>query len=325
MKMIFGQKVQRSLLACFLKCLKNAQRDNPEFYNLGNLYRLFQNFGEAGDKLTDFMAEYSVYDDDINDDSLWQEWMRLTSHHKDGLQSVLMTAGTALRIFANREIVNATAASDFEISDLRRQKTIIYFSVNSQDLDYYSPLVSLFFQSVFNGLMRQLPEKTDLPVYVLFDEFGHAMLPSFPTTITTIRKYHVSISIVLQSVKQLNAHYGDDLANVIMGGFGFYITYSGSDTETALYFENMIGKVRETQRREYTDLVNEYREFNLIHAAEIRQIEDQQQLIVSSNRKPVILHNTRYYQQAQFLRATKIKPVSIKQDYMSAFCKVPLH
>ncbi|SET71247.1 type IV secretory system conjugative DNA transfer family protein [Thalassotalea agarivorans] len=320
----FWAKGATQFVSLFLKCLKNSQIDNPDYYNLGNLYRLFQSFGEAGEGLTEFMSNYSIYNDNIDDDSLWQEWMRLTSHHNDGLQSVLMTAGTSLRVFSNPDVVDVTASSDFSIEDLRKEKTIVYFSVNSQDLDYYAPLVSLFFQSLFNGLMRNLPSKNDLPVYVLFDEFGHATLPSFPTTITTIRKYNVSISIVLQSIKQLNARYNDDLANVIMGGFGFYITYSGSDNQTAQFFENMIGKVRETQKRNLTDLVHEYREFNLIHAAEIRTIQDQQQLIVSSNKKPVLMQNTRYYQNPTFNRATNMPPVEIHNDKRSGFVRVPI-
>ena len=109
-----------------------------------------------------------------------------------------------------------------------------------------------------------------------------------------------------------------------MGGFGFYITYSGSDNETAQFFENMIGKVRETQKRKITDFVHEYREFNLIHAAEIRQIEDQQQLIVSSNKKPVLMQNTRYYQNLTFRRATKFPPCEIQSGQTSGFCKIPL-
>lgn len=320
----FWAKGCTQFTSLFLKCLKNAQRDNPDYYNLGNLHRVFQRFGKQGEGLVDFITEYTTNDDDLHDDSLWGEWNKLTSYHKDGIQSLLMTASTALRIYGNSSVKTLTARSDFNVSDLRKEKTIIYLSVNSQDLSYYSSLVSVFFQSIFNGLMRELPKKDDLPVYVLFDEFGHAELPSFATYITTMRKYHISVSVVLQSIKQLNRRYGEDAAHSILGGFAFFITYSGSDNKTAQYFEDMIGKVREKQKRKITDVIHDYREFNLIHAAEIRQIDDQQQLIVSSNKKPLLLKNTRHYQNPRFIRMAKVPPVYIKNPSPKGFASLEI-
>lgn len=320
----FWSKGCTQFASLFLKCLRNAQRDNPDYYNLGNLHRVFQKFGSEGEGLTDFINKYTIGDDPL-DDSLLGEWKKLTSYHQDGIQSLLMTSSTALRIYGNSSVKTLTARSDFKVSDLRKQKTIVYFSVNSKDLGYYSSLVSIFFQSIFNGLMRDLPKKNDLPVYVLFDEFGHAELPSFATYITTMRKYHVSVSVVLQSIKQLNKRYGEDAADSILGGFAFFITYSGSDNKTAQYFEDMIGKVREKQKRKVTDIIHDYREFNLIHAAEIRQIEDQQQLIVSSNKKPLLLKNTRHYQNPRFSRMAKVPPVRINNPNPKNFASIDIN
>ncbi len=65
-------------------------------------------------------------------------------------------------------------------------------------------------------------------MYVLFDEFGHATLPGFVSVANTIRGYRVSLSIILQSISQLSARYGQDYAKSIQGGFNSYLTYSGS-------------------------------------------------------------------------------------------------
>ena len=45
----------------------------------------------------------------------------------------------------------------------------------------------MFFRSVFNAAMRQVPGKKDLPIYMLYDEFGHSTLPGFVSTANTIR------------------------------------------------------------------------------------------------------------------------------------------
>jgi type IV secretory pathway TraG/TraD family ATPase VirD4 len=79
----------------------------------------------------------------------------------------------------------------------------------------------------------------------MYDEFGHSTLPNFGSTANTIRGFRVSLSIVLQSIAQLEARYGRADAQAILGGFNSYLTYSGSDPETASFFERIIGKVRE--------------------------------------------------------------------------------
>lgn len=67
-------------------------------------------------------------------------------------------------------------------------------------------------------VMRHLPDARTLPVYVLYDEFGHSTIPDFVSTANTIRGYKVSLSIVLQSIAQLSARYGRDAAQSIQGG-----------------------------------------------------------------------------------------------------------
>ncbi len=108
--------------------------------------------------------------------------------------------------------------------------------------------MSLFFRSVFNACMRDMPNKKTLPVYVLYDEFGHSTIPNFVSTANTIRGYKVSLSIILQSISQLDAKYGKDTASSIQGGFNSYLTYAGADPQTASFFERIIGKVKERQK-----------------------------------------------------------------------------
>ncbi len=81
---------------------------------------------------------------------------------------------------------------------------VVYFITPPQHQEYYSFLTSLFFRSVFNASMRRMPDKHTLPLYVLYDEFGHSTIPNFVSTANTIRGYKVRLSIVLQSIAQLS-------------------------------------------------------------------------------------------------------------------------
>ncbi|MCU7889902.1 MAG: type IV secretory system conjugative DNA transfer family protein [Candidatus Thiodiazotropha sp. (ex Lucinoma aequizonata)] len=289
----------------FIKCLKNAGAENPDWFNLHNLYYLFQNFGQDGAALDDFMTRYTIYPDNPEDESLWNEWKGVLTGNPEGVQSFVLNAITSLKSLSNQNVAKLTAKSDLNLEDIRREKTVIYLITPAQHAEYYSFLTSLFFRSVFNACMRKIPDRKTLPVYILYDEFGHSSIPNFVSTANTIRAYKVSLSIILQSISQLNARYGKDYADSIHGGFNTYLTYAGADPQTASFFENIIGRVRERQKKEFDDPTDQYREYNLLNASEVRTIASDETLIVSSNRQPVRLKTTPYFENWTFKRQAR--------------------
>jgi type IV secretory pathway TraG/TraD family ATPase VirD4 len=238
----------------------------------------------------------------------------LLTGNPEGVQSFVLNALTALRALTNPKVGWLTSGSDFALQDLRRRKTVVYFITPPQHAEYYSFLTSVFFRSVFNAAMRQMPAKSDLPIYVLYDEFGHSTIPSFVSTANTIRAYKVSLSIVLQSIAQLSARYGRDTAQAILGGFNTAMTYSGSDPETLLFFEKLCGKVRERQRRDLltTNPQDQYREFNLVNADEIRTLAKDETIIVSTNRNPARIKTVGYFESRQFRKMSALGPAKLK-------------
>lgn len=296
-------------VSVFMKALQNAGREDPDFFTLANLYYLFQNFGNDGRKLDDWMARYSVNPDDPSDPRLWNEWKGVLTGNEEGVQSFLLNAITALKAISNYKIARITSKSDFRLDRIRDEKTIIYFITPPQHAEYYSFLTSIFFRSVFNACMRKMPTRSTLPVYVLYDEFGHSTIPSFVSTANTIRGYKVSISIILQSISQLNARYGRDYAYSIQGGFNTYVAYSGSDPETASFFERVIGKQRITQLpNNMQHFVENYREQNLMNSNEVRTIEKDKVLIVTTNKNPVLIKSYPFFESIKFKRMTTLKP-----------------
>jgi len=293
----------------FIKCLKNAGQENPDFYNLHNLYFLFQNFGEDGSQLDDFMSRYTINPDNVDDATLWNEWKGVLTGNKEGVQSFVLNAITSLKSLSNQNVARLTSKSDIPLGEIRQQKTIIYLITPAQHAEYFSFLTSLFFRSVFNACMRKMPDRKTLPVYILYDEFGHSTIPNFVSTINTIRGYKVSVSIILQSISQLDARYGSEYAQSIQGGFNTYLTYSGADPKTADFFEKIVGKVRERQKQDILEPVDQYTEYNLINANEVRTIESDKALIVSSNRQPIKFITTPYFKNWSLSRLSK-KPVA---------------
>lgn len=292
-------------VSLFLKCLKNAGDEDSAFFNLHNLYYLFQNFGEDGAKLDEFMSRYTINPDAPEDETLWNEWKGVLTGNKEGVQSFVLNAITSLRALSNPNVAKLTARSDLSLADIRKEKTIIYLITPAQHAEYYGFLVSLFFRSVFNACMREMPSRKTLPVYILYDEFGHSTIPNFVSTANTIRGYKVSISIILQSISQLTARYGEAYAQAIQGGFNTYLVYRGTDPHTADFFEKIIGRVRRQQRPDLMEPVDNYVEYNLVNAAEVRMLADDEALIVTNNRQPIKLATQRYFESWSLNRKAK--------------------
>lgn len=283
------------LVSVLLKLLQRAGYVEPGWYTLGNLYYLLQNFGKDGAPLEDFVIKWAYDPSNPNDSTLWDEWNGVLTGNEKTLQSFVINALTALRAFTNQNMVQLTSESSFDLEDIRDEKTVIYFIIPAQHTEYYGFWTSVFFRSVFNACMRRMPSRTSLPVYVLYDEFGHSTLPNFVSVANTIRGYRVSLSIVLQSLSQLAARYGHDYARSIQGGFNTYLAYSGADLDTARFFEEIAGRVVEVQKNRLDEHKEERHEYNLLNADAVRRIGASQAIMVSANQNPALLETVPYF------------------------------
>lgn len=289
------------LVSVLLKFLKLASENNPEYFTLGNLYHLLQNFGDKGVGLDEFILEHGQ-----KDQRLWNEWLGAISGNKEGVNSFLLNALTALKALSNPDLELLTSTSSFNLSDIRKQKTAIFIKTPPQYTEYYSFFISIIFRSVFNMCMRKLPSYGDLPVYCLMDEFGHMTLPNFVSTANTIRGYKVSLSIILQSLSQLSDRYGEEYAKSIQGGFKTYLTYAGSDATTRQFFEELSGKTVLHEKDKPEDIRTHRNEFNLMNAGELRTLPEHQAYVVTGNMHPMVLNTAPYFANRTMVRKTKV-------------------
>lgn len=308
------------ILSVLLKCLSFG---DPKYFNLPNLLHLIQNFGSMGEGLEDWIA-HNCWNPAYPDDRyLLNEWKGALTGNKEAIQSFIGICITALKSLTNRDLKVFFSQSDYELSRLRKEKTIIYFITPPENQQYYSFVTSLFFKSVFNECMRKEHlKKNTLPVYCLYDEFGNSYLPDFVSVANTIRGYGVSLSLILQSISQLSMRYGDDAAKSIQGAINTNICLSSSDPVTADYFSNLSGKVRETQIRTFHDTNTDYREYFLLNPNEVRTMNDNEALIISKNRQPVKLSVTPYFKHRRFNKAAKFP--SVQANHSKTATHIPL-
>ncbi len=112
----------------------------------------------------------------------------------------------------------------------------------------------------------------------------------------------MSLSIMMQSISQLAMKYGQTTAEAIQGAFNTNICLSSSDPITAKYFSNLSGRVRERQKKSIIadDSLQDYREYNLFNADDVRTMDESEALIISKNRYPIKLNVVPFYQNRKF-------------------------
>ena len=281
-------------------CSPDYSAAHPEHRNLHNVLHLIQNFGEDGRHLDRFIINHGP-------DTAHRMWTGIMSGHTNMTRSFAGTVTAALSMLGVPALASALSRDELDFHSLRRRKTALFIVAPSNKIESYSFVLNILHTQLFSALMERRPGKADLPVYVLADEFGHSAIPDFDSIITTIRKYRVSISMVLQAVSQLTRRYGANAtATILEGGAGTKLVYGGADVVTTAWVEKMAGKMK---FREYDEAgPTRHREENLINADRIRTLADDQAVMLFANKEPMLLRTTPWFENPRLARLTKLPP-----------------
>jgi len=274
------------IINIILKCLKNREQLEKIEVNLKDLQKQLNYF--LTKKWADFIATF--WDDDIVDEYKW-----FLSWNEKTTQSFLSTAQISLDSLSNENISNFLSNNSLNFQDLRDEKTVIFFQIPENKIQHYSFLLNLFYTQFFNFATNNL-NNTKLPIYALLDEFWNMVIPYFSNIITIIRKYKVSISIILQSISQLEVKYWKSEADIILNWWiSSKIFYNWADPSTT----EMLSKIlwTTTQQDENT---NFKRKENLLNSFNIRTLWDNQAIYIYWNKQPILLDILPYYNNKRF-------------------------
>jgi len=279
-------------ISIFVKYLFN--KGIKKYINLANTRYLTNNFWTEWEWLKHLFEE-------IDDEKLQDEFFALTKINSNTLTSIIANANVALNpIGINDNLEKLTSSHTINFDSFRKQKTVLYIKIPWQKQSQYRFLLNTFYTQFFNHMMKKIPTDTDLPIYCLLDEFGNLNLSSFNTTITTIRKYRVSISIILQNIKQLENKYWKANAETILN---WWITsklfYSWSDLDTCTMLSKVIWEDENSKP--------------IMTADKIRTMKDNEALFVMGNKLPVKFDIKPYYKNKKLRKLTEISPYKIEK------------
>lgn len=288
----FWEQSAEKLIRIMTQCLQN--QPDPSFRNLANLRQLVTGFdAHTTKKGTLGKIDQFVINSTQTDPSTFGAYSAFVQGNLKTIQSVLMTADVALDPIATPELASMTATNSIDFDELRQRPVALYVIVNQMQMDLYAFLLNMFYAELFRSLLKD-PQNPGRPVWLFLDEFGHLQIPGFAVFATTARKYKVSYALFLQSLAQLEGRYGHHDARTIVEGLGCEIYLPGTSLETARNLEARLGRKGNAP---------------LMPASDIIRMEENEALMLYSNRLPILLKTKRYYQRGDLRRRAK-RPVA---------------
>ena len=127
-----------------------------------------------------------------------------------------------------------------EISEAGKRKTAIFLTVSDTDRSM-DKLADIFMSQAIQILCRSADHdykehRLAVPVRFYLDDFAtNLFIPDFDKIISVIRSREISTSVILQSLSQLNALYGNDKAATIVNNCDTQIYLGGQDRDTVAY------------------------------------------------------------------------------------------
>ena len=133
------------------------------------------------------------------------------------------------RMFSNQRQVS--------LDGIGMRKTAVFLTVSDTDRSS-DPLVNLFYAQAFQKLValadRSPGSRLPVPVRFILDDFAtNTIIPNFDSLISVIRSRELSVSLVIQSLSQLESLYGRAKSQTIINNCDNWLYLGGLDLQTA--------------------------------------------------------------------------------------------
>ena len=241
----FWENAARNLLEALigytLDCLP------PEEHNLVSVAKLFAE-AESG-VLDELMHECCVIKPESFAAMRWKflQTCRKADKMYGSILGILaqklscFTFGDVQKLFLNPKQI--------DFAKLSHRPTALFLKVSDSDFSLQA-LTSLFYTQALQALIAEADSRPDnrlkVPVRLYLDDFANLIVPDMDKTISIIRSREISVSIVLQSVTQLEGLYGHAKAMTIIDNCDHLLYLGGQSLETALFIGNKANKPAST-------------------------------------------------------------------------------
>lgn len=158
---------------------------------------------------------------------------------------VLIDLGSRLQVFQSAVVRKITSYEEFNFKRLGDEKTA-YFVITSDQHPAFDFLAVLFYSMLFIKLVDHAHEQQDgrlpIPVNFILDEFSNiGAIPDFTKKISTVRKYGINITVIIQNIAQIQNRYPKGQWEEIIGNCNTFVFLGCDDSTTANYISDNTG------------------------------------------------------------------------------------
>jgi type IV secretion system protein VirD4 len=243
----------------------------------------------------------------------WAEGLDKNSEDARGVRQTLLTA---MALWEVPRISAATAASDFDLRQLRERRMSIFLCAQPSDLHRMRPVFAIFFQQLIDAMARE--EYGDKPehrhrVLAILDEFWslgeHRVLAEASAF---IRSSGLRMAIVVQSKDQTRLSFGEDGSRNLYANMGVEIALGGLDLNQAQEISARSGtdtvQTVTTQRPKFMAWLHQAKQSEsqaerprpLLLPQEVQQLPPHQLLVLRRRLRLLRLDRVVWHQDAHF-------------------------
>lgn len=236
------------------------------------------------------------------------------------LANIISSFTAPLVPFANPLVDAATAASDFDIGQVRDQRMTIYIGIQPNRLADASLLINVLFSQLININTKALPsaDRHGVQCLLILDEFSAlGKIQILARANAFIAGYGLRLLTIIQSVAQLEGVYGPNDARTLATNHAMQVLFTPRELRDANAYSEMLGyyTVKATSKGTSTNRglagggsrsenVSDQRRALLL-PQELKELPDDEQIIALENTRPIRCHRTRYYSERVFVDRLK--------------------
>lgn len=240
----------------------------------------------------------------------------LLSQAAETFASILGTFKEPLNAWINPVLDAATSADDFLLTDVRKKKMTIYIGIQPNKLAESRLIVNLFFSQLINVNTRELPQNNKALKHqclLLMDEFTSiGKVNIIAGAVSYMAGYNIRLLPIIQSMAQLDATYGKDVARTLITNHALQIIYAPREQQDANDYSEMLGyttvrKQNVTRGRETSRSESEERRALMLPQELKAMGPDTEVFLYEGLAHPVKCDKIRYYEDKYFTQRLKDK------------------
>lgn len=236
--------------------------------------------------------------------------------------SILASFNAPLLIWSNPIVDAATSGNDFDLREIRRKRISIFIGVNPNRLSEAGRLINVLMSQLINLNLNELPEEDPSIKYqclLLLDEMtAMGTINILNKANAYIAGYWLRLLTIIQNNAQLQDDpprgYGKQGAQTYVSNHAVKVVFATKEPEDAEDLSKMLGtstvKNKGTSRQSGKSgggrSINESDHGRaLLMPQEIREIGQENEIIITENIKPIFCKKIFYYKEPVFINRLK--------------------